>query len=185
MTRSKTTSFVAPAGRGSGPMMGRAAILTEVKAPRTRKKAVGFAIKGKAFKILDATGGKAVYRKVMFRTKRSAPAAELVQVPRAMLEELQERIEELEDARDLGAAAKNAKPGDYLPAAMMDRIIAGEHPVRVWREHRGLSARALAEKAGVTASYLSEIETRKKPGSIDAYRDLAEALDLSIDDVAP
>jgi hypothetical protein len=31
----------------------------------------------------------------------------------------------------------------------------------------------------------SEIETKKKPGSIDAHRALAEALGLTIDDVVP
>jgi hypothetical protein len=118
----------------------------------------------------------------IFKAKKESGA---VNVPHDEIDALKARIEELEDARDLAAAAKNAKAEDYLPAALMNRIIDGAHPVRVWREHRGLSARALAEKADIPASYLSEIENRKKPGSIEAYRALAEALDLTIDDLAP
>jgi transcriptional regulator with XRE-family HTH domain len=34
----------------------------------------------------------------------------------------------------------------------------GESPVRVWREKRGITQRALAEAANVAVSYLSEIE---------------------------
>jgi transcriptional regulator with XRE-family HTH domain len=35
----------------------------------------------------------------------------------------------------------------------------------------------------VPQSYISEIETGKKPGSIDAWRRLAAALDVTIDDL--
>lgn len=108
-----------------------------------------------------------------------------VTLTREAYDRLVARVEDVRDTHDLFMAAKNAKPEDYLPAELMDRILAGEHPVRVWREHRGLSARALADKADIPVSYLSEIETGKKPGSIAAYRALAEALDLSIDDLAP
>jgi Helix-turn-helix. len=40
---------------------------------------------------------------------------------------------------------------------------------------------ALAGRAGVSTGYLSEIEAGKKPGSVDAYKALAEALDTSVD----
>lgn len=123
--------------------------------------------------------------RVIARSVRKRARAEVVEIPVDEYVMLRSRLEDLEDSRDLAATAKNAKPGDYLSAAMMDRILDGEHPVRVWREHRGLSARALAGLAGMPVSYLSEIENRKKPGSIDAYRALAEALDLAIDDIAP
>jgi ribosome-binding protein aMBF1 (putative translation factor) len=136
----------------------------------SRRKTTGFAEPRRA-KFAKAKAGRAA-------------AGGMVAVPAAELAALHARIEDLEDARDLAAAAKHAKPADYLPAAMMNRIIDGEHPVRVWREQRGLSARALAAKAGMPVSYLSEIETGKKPGSIAAYRALADALDLAIDDLA-
>jgi transcriptional regulator with XRE-family HTH domain len=37
----------------------------------------------------------------------------------------------------------------------------------------------------VAPSYLTEIETRRKPGSFDALANLARALGVSLDDLAP
>jgi hypothetical protein len=73
---------------------------------------------------------------------------------------------------------------DGLPAVLKDsltleqasRIADGESPVRVWRERRGLSGRALAVAADINPAYLSEIEAGKKPGSAVAIVGLAKAL---------
>ena len=48
--------------------------------------------------------------------------------------------------------------------------------VVIRREREGLSQRALAEKAGISPSYLAEIEAGKKPGSMAAIKALAVAL---------
>ncbi len=79
-------------------------------------------------------------------------------VTRAEFDALIERIEDLEDAIDLRAAASAAGTRDYLFVNLVKRMIAGESRVRLWREHRGMTARALAEEAGVNAAYLSQIE---------------------------
>ena len=52
--------------------------------------------------------------------------------------------------------------------------------MRVWREHRGPSARTLASRARISAAYLSQIETGKKLGSFDAMAKLARALGVEI-----
>ena len=62
---------------------------------------------------------------------------------------------------------------DCLTGDEMRRILDDESPVKVWREKRGLSQRELAEQAGVSSSYLAEIETGKKPGSAEALRKLS------------
>jgi transcriptional regulator with XRE-family HTH domain len=64
-------------------------------------------------------------------------------------------------------------------------MLEGEHPVRLWREQRGLTLSNLAARAGVAVSYLSEIESGRKPGSVGAFRKLAKALDLGVDDLVP
>ena len=102
---------------------------------------------------------------------------ETVTIPRAEYDALTERLEDLEDI--LGAM--QARGGQPMPLDWAKRIMEGENAVRVWREFRGLSLRALAAKAGVSAGYLSEIEVGKKPGSVEAYKALAEALDTSVD----
>ncbi|MGO8093891.1 helix-turn-helix domain-containing protein [Rhizobium leguminosarum] len=54
----------------------------------------------------------------------------------------------------------------------------------MFRKHRGMSIKELAEKSGLSQPYLSEIETEKKEGSLDALRSIASALDVDLDDVA-
>ena len=103
-------------------------------------------------------------------------------------------IERLEDAEDLAAvAAAEAREtalgkenvwADYLPVELVKALLDGEHPVRVWRRHRGVSADALAATAGLSPSYLSEIETGRKPGSLDAIIKIAAALKVSLDELA-
>jgi hypothetical protein len=97
------------------------------------------------------------------------------------------RIEELEDARAMRLALAEAKAGErvYLPLESVLRMSRGEHPVRVWREFRGLALTALARKAAVPQGYLSEIETGKKPGSVRALKALATALGATVDDLTP
>jgi transcriptional regulator with XRE-family HTH domain len=106
-------------------------------------------------------------------------------VTREEFDSVLDRLQDLEDAEFMRAVEADPLARDYLPLALMKRLLAGGHPVTIWREQRGLSVTGLAEKAGVTRSYLSEIEAGKKPGSVAAYRQLAEALGVSIDDVVP
>ncbi len=121
----------------------------------------------------------------------TSDTTETVTLTRAEYEAL---IERLEDAEDLAAVAaaepreaalgKEKARADYLPVELVRRLSAGEHPVRVWRTHRGLGRDALAAAAGIAPSYLSEIETRRKPGSFGALAKLAAALHISLDDLA-
>ena len=114
-----------------------------------------------------------------------------VRLSRAEYEALLDRLEDAEDKAVLdGLEARIAKLGfaeatkDYLPIELTGRLMDGEHPIRIWRQHRGLTREALAAKAGVSPSYVTEIETRRKPGSFDALMKLAGALEVSLDDIA-
>jgi len=104
-----------------------------------------------------------------------------VTIPVAELEALMRRVEDAEDRRSIETALKN--PDDALPAESVERMIAGESPLRIFREHRGLTLQALADQAGVGKSHLSQIENGKKSGSIDIYAKLADILDVTIDDL--
>ena len=116
---------------------------------------------------------------------------ETVMLTRTEYEALMSRIEDAEDtaaidrlearSEKMGLAAATA---DYLSGDLVTRLVAGEHPIRIWRTHRGMTREALAAAAGVSPSYLTEIETRRKPGSFDAMIKLAGALRVSLDDIA-
>jgi len=98
-------------------------------------------------------------------------------------------IEAYENAADALALAEvrareAAGAAEYVPVEIAERIfVAGEHPVRVWREHRGLTLGALARKAGIAQSYVSEIEHGRKRGSVRALAAFAKALRVDIEDV--
>lgn len=116
---------------------------------------------------------------------------ETVILSRTAYEALLDRLEEAEDDRRLSEiAAREAELGkdmaraDYLPMDAVERLCVGDHPVRVWRKHRGLTRDALAAAAGVAPSYVTEIETKRKPGSFGALAKLAAALKISLDDIA-
>lgn len=80
---------------------------------------------------------------------------------------------------------KDTARADYLPVEAVARMLDGEHPLKVWREHRGQTQRGLAAAADVATSYLAEIERGQKPGSVSALRRLAAALGVAIEDLLP
>ena len=98
-------------------------------------------------------------------------------------------IKAYEDAADAVALAEvrareAAGDAEYVPVVLAERIfVGGEHPVRVWREHRGLGLGALAKEAGIAQSYLSEIENGRKRGSVRALAALAKVLRVAIEDL--
>ena len=71
---------------------------------------------------------------------------------------------------------------EFVPGEVVDRLINGENPVRVWREYRGMGVGELADAAGVSAACLSDIENGKKP-SRQALERIAELLRLDVDDL--
>ena len=73
---------------------------------------------------------------------------------------------------------------ELIPAEYVNRMIDGENKIRVWREYRGLTIKALAEAAGVTPAYLSQIETGAREGTIETLKKLSAALRVTIDDIA-
>ena len=62
-------------------------------------------------------------------------------------------------------------------------LLDGESPVRIWREKRSMTQQALAEAAAIPAGYLSEIESRGTVGSVAAYRALATALAVPMEEL--
>lgn len=99
------------------------------------------------------------------------------------LEDAQDRAAVVERRRHEAAKGMQAARRDYLTAAEARRLLDGESPVKVWREKRGSSQRELAAAAGVSAGYLAEIETGRKPGSVVALARLGKALQVQIEDL--
>ena len=98
------------------------------------------------------------------------------------ISEYEKLLDAAEDARDL-AIAVAAEGAETFPAAIAERIIAGESPLRVYRDHRGLTQAKLAGRAGVGQDVVSRIELGKMTGTVDTLAALAKALGVTVDDL--
>ncbi|NIM06696.1 MAG: helix-turn-helix domain-containing protein, partial [Armatimonadetes bacterium] len=97
---------------------------------------------------------------------------------------LREEAEMLQDIRDYDAAKEALEQGEELiPGEVALAILEGENSIRVWRKHRGMTQPQLAEAAGISTPYLSQIETGKRTGAPDVLAAIAKALGLSLDDI--
>lgn len=109
-----------------------------------------------------------------------------VAVPYAEFDKLMEqarRAAGLEAAAD--AIRNEMNRLALIPSEVVHRIADGEHPIRVWRLHRGLKAVELARDAGISPGYLSEIETSKKDGTFRTMAQIARILGVRLDDLMP
>lgn len=109
-----------------------------------------------------------------------AETADTVTLARADFEALLDAV----DDKEAAAAFERTRGEESFPAEVVDRIMAGESPVKVYRAHRGMSVRALASAAGLSPAYVSNIETGKLAGSVAALKAIAAALGVDLDDVA-
>lgn len=72
---------------------------------------------------------------------------------------------------------------DLLTLREIEDYVSGKHPVAIWREHRGMSLAELARQINRSQGYLSDIEKRKKPGSLEIMREIADALKVDVRDI--
>lgn len=107
---------------------------------------------------------------------------EFAVIPIELYEKLSAALENADDTA-LYDAARAADDGFRIPAAVTHALLNNEQPIKVWREHRGLTQDALATKVGISKAYLCQIETRKRAGSLKTLQAIASALGLKVDDL--
>jgi DNA-binding XRE family transcriptional regulator len=95
---------------------------------------------------------------------------------------LLEDSEMLEDIAAFDAATIRAQTA--LPAEVWDAMERGVgEGIIALRAYRGMTQKALAERAGIKQPYLSAIESGKKPGSALALTAIAKVLGVTVEDV--
>jgi DNA-binding XRE family transcriptional regulator len=106
-------------------------------------------------------------------------------IPYREYQRLVEQAEEAQDLTDAEAAVRAIEEGEEtVPEEVVERLLSGEeHPIKVWREYRGLTQETLGERAGVGKSYISQLEARSKSGSTRVIKALADALGVDMDDL--
>lgn len=72
---------------------------------------------------------------------------------------------------------------ELIPSQIAYAILDGENPIKVWREYRGMTQQAVADNAGISKPYLSQIETNKRTGTKEVLLAIAKALKVTLDDI--
>jgi ribosome-binding protein aMBF1 (putative translation factor) len=97
-------------------------------------------------------------------------------------------IEQLEDQWDAAEARlagfENANE-ERVSWDVVRRMHRGENPITVWRELRGYSIEELADRAKVDPSVVAALESNEAAASVRVFRQIAQALDVMIENLVP
>jgi DNA-binding XRE family transcriptional regulator len=106
-------------------------------------------------------------------------------IPYELYLRLAEDAEMLQDIRDYDAVKALVERGEeeLTPSEVVYAILAGENPIKVWREYRKLTQQQLAEAAGISTPYLSQIETSKRTSTTEVLTAIAKILQVSLDEI--
>ena len=111
---------------------------------------------------------------------------EFAVIPVQDLQKLIEDAEMLADVKAYDAAKMRLEDGEdeLIPLEITERRLSGEPALRIWREHRKLTQEQLAKKAKLSRALIAAIETKRKSGSVNTWKKLGAALDVSWDQLA-
>ena len=94
-------------------------------------------------------------------------------------EEAAEAILSDEEIYDLATRDES----ESFPIEVVDRLLSGISPIKVYREHRGMSQKELAAATNISPVYLSQIETGRRVGSAKTLASIAQALEVNLGDL--
>jgi DNA-binding XRE family transcriptional regulator len=120
---------------------------------------------------------------------KTAGGEELAVIPRGEYERLVTLAadEDVGTARLVSKARAGLAAGDevMVPKVVVDRLAAGENPIRVLREWRNRTQVELAAAVGVAQSYLSDLEAGKRKGPVVLHQKISGALGVPINLLLP
>jgi DNA-binding XRE family transcriptional regulator len=110
---------------------------------------------------------------------------EFAVIPVEDLVRLMNDAEMLADVKAYDQVKAQLDRGDdeLIPLALIERRLAGENSVSIWRDHRALTQEALANKSKVSRAMIAAIETGHKTGSITTLKKLAAALNVDLENL--
>lgn len=92
-----------------------------------------------------------------------------------------ELIEAALDVRAYDRA--KGKGQELIPAAIVDRLLEDENPIRIWRQYRRLTLEQLADATGISKPYLSQVENGRRQATVNVLGRLACALAVDFDQI--
>lgn len=105
-------------------------------------------------------------------------------IPIDLWNRIKDAVEDAEDIADIERFDRE-DDGARIPLEVVETEANGVHPVRAWREYRGLTQDALSDAAGISKPYLSQIEGGKRDGTAETMSKLAKALQVPMDLLVP
>jgi DNA-binding XRE family transcriptional regulator len=110
---------------------------------------------------------------------------EFALIPMKESQRLMDDAEMLADVKAYDAAKARLKNGEdeLIPLEITERRLRGEAALKVWRAHRRLTQEK-AKKSKVSRALIAAIETKRKAGSVDTWKKLGAALNVSWDQLA-
>jgi DNA-binding XRE family transcriptional regulator len=120
---------------------------------------------------------------------KTGSGEELAVLPKSEYERLAKQAadEDVGTARLVRKARKAIAAGRemLIPKSVVDRLAAGDNPVRALREWRGRTQTELVAAIGITQGYLSDLEGGKRKGPLALHQKIAAALGVPIDLLLP
>lgn len=96
----------------------------------------------------------------------------------------EEDYEDMVDTIEAQAIMARIAAGEETwPMDLVVELLSTDSRIRTYRTYRGMGVSELAEAAGISQPYLSEIESGKKTGSADVLKRIATALRVELDDI--
>ena len=107
-------------------------------------------------------------------------------LPMDELKKLMDDAAMLADVKAYDAVKARIERGEeeLIPLEIIERRLAGESTVKIWREHRGLTQEDLAKRSKVSRPMIAAIESKHKKGGIATLKKLAGALEVDLDHLA-
>ncbi|HKS87785.1 MAG TPA: helix-turn-helix transcriptional regulator [Pseudolabrys sp.] len=111
---------------------------------------------------------------------------EVAVLPRKEYEALAAKAAEADEdagtARLVARARKEIAEGAPLvPMEVVERIAAGDHPIRAMREWRDMTQMELSYRTDIGQGYISDLETGRRKGTAAALRAIAQTLRVPLD----
>ncbi|MBN9565201.1 MAG: helix-turn-helix domain-containing protein [Alphaproteobacteria bacterium] len=94
-------------------------------------------------------------------------------------EALLEKMEDYED--QLAIEAFERESHESYPSEVIDCLIEGQNPFKVWREYRDINRQDLAAKVNITLPYLSQLESGKRKPSVDLLKAISQVLNVDME----
>ncbi len=104
---------------------------------------------------------------------------EFAVLPYDEYEALLSLAEDKSDIADVIAFRKNQE--ESFPEEVLDALLSGHNPIKVYRSYRKMTQSNLAEAIGKSLPYVAKLESGERKGSVDVLSAIATALNIDLE----